>query len=267
MSDIGSAHRFVLQQELGQGIATSVYKAWDPGTGRTVAIKVLKKELQDVPRLRRRFLNEARIMARLSHPAILDIYDARVSGDGQLLIVMEYAERGSVGDQMLAGTSWGTQDVMRIGKELASALEYAHAAGVIHRDVQPSNVLFSSRHSARLSDFGAAHLDLPGESQLTITDETLGSSFVYIAPEQRVDARSADYRSDIYSLGATLYNMATGRVPPDLALAERRPDVMSQLDPHLAYIIGRCVAWDPQRRFQSASLLRREFGQAYRKAS
>lgn len=251
-----SSKRYVIQEELGRGIVTTVYKAFDPLASRTVAIKMLKKEFQEIPRLRKRFLNEARVMAALNHRNILDIYDARVTAEGRLLIVMDYAERGSVRDELMSGTSFGPAEVRRVGFELADALAYAHEAGVIHRDVQPSNIFLTRSHGVRLADFGAAHLELPGGAQLTVTGETFGTSFVYVAPEQRMDARRADARSDVYGLGATLFNLATGRVPPDLSLSDRKPELLAEIEPGLARIIATAVRYEPGDRYPSAAAMR-----------
>jgi serine/threonine-protein kinase len=195
--------RYDIQQLLGEGGMGRVYRAHDTKLGRDVAIKMLDRELQgpDKTQQRERFVREARAAARLLHPNIAVVHD--VDADAGWL-VMELVEGESLRDVLSRG-SLGTIHVRRIAEQVLAALDAAHAAGIIHRDVKPSNIVEMKTGSVKLVDFGVARLV---DVEVTRTGESMGTP-AYMAPEQ-LRGGAVDGRTDLYALGATLYELITG---------------------------------------------------------
>lgn len=191
----------------GGGMAT-VYKGYQPEMDRYVAIKVLAKELAKSEEFVNRFEREAKILAKLQHPHILPVFDYG-RADGYSYIVMPLIETGTL-TELLKGQALSMSEINRIIGQVGDALDYAHSQGLVHRDIKPSNVLIDSRGNCLLADFGIARL-FEATSKLTNTGGIIGTP-TYISPEQG-QGLSVDNRSDIYSLGVMLYEMATGRVP------------------------------------------------------
>src|SRR3972149_6227965 len=193
--------------QIGKGGMATVYKAFQPSLDRYVAIKVLPPyyAAQDETFLRR-FRQEARAVARLRHPNILIVLEYGEQ-DGTTYIVMEYVEAGALTERL--GKPLALGDVAQVIQQVASALDYAHEQGVIHRDVKPSNILLPKPDWPLLTDFGLAKI--VGGTHLTQTGAIFGTP-AYMSPEQG-RGESLDTRSDIYSLGIVLYEMATGAVP------------------------------------------------------
>ncbi|MDX6258727.1 MAG: eukaryotic-like serine/threonine-protein kinase, partial [Kribbellaceae bacterium] len=208
------AGRYRLLGLLGRGGMGVVWHGRDEVLGREVAIKeiVLPAELPDAERdvLRRRTLREARSAARLSDPNVVAVYDV-VEEEGRPWIVMEFVKSRTLADAVREDGPLPFRQVARIGLQVLGALEAAHPAGVLHRDVKPSNVLLADDGRVVLTDFGIATLE--GETALTQSGTLVGSP-AYIAPE-RVQARGAGPESDLWSLGATLYTAVEGRPPYD----------------------------------------------------
>jgi serine/threonine-protein kinase len=204
------AGRYHLESELGSGGMATVYLARDLKHDRSVAVKVLRPDLAAVP-VGERFLSEIKITAGLDHPHILTLIDSGVAGDLQYF-VMPYV-RGETLRQLLAREQrLGTDTALAITRQIASALEYAHGRGVVHRDIKPENILFQEG-VAILADFGIALAveDTAGH-RLTFPGRSPGTP-QYMSPEQARGDRAIDARSDIYSLGAVLYEMLTGSAP------------------------------------------------------
>ncbi|MFH9734770.1 protein kinase [Streptomyces sp. NPDC017260] len=203
------AERYVLTERLGSGGMGTVWSAWDHLLQRTVAVKELHiaSHGEDRRVRMRRVLTEARAIARVSHPHVIDIYDL-VEYDDRLWIVMELVAGGSLADRLTAGGPLPTSDVARLGLQLLSALEAVHATGALHRDVKPANVLLRADGSAVLTDFGIAAL---ADQAHTATGGVVGS-VEFMAPE-RLRGLPADSSSDLFSLGATLCSLATGTPP------------------------------------------------------
>jgi serine/threonine protein kinase len=203
------AERYVLTERLGSGGMGTVWSAWDHLLQRAVAVKELHVVAHgDEQRMRvRRVLTEARAIARVSHPHVIDVYDL-VEFDDRLWIVMELVAGGSLADHLKTSGPLPATDVARIGLQLLSALEAVHATGALHRDVKPANVLLRSDGSAVLTDFGIAAL--AGEAN-TATGGVLGS-VDFMAPE-RMRGLPAGPSSDFFSLGSTLCALATGAPP------------------------------------------------------
>jgi serine/threonine-protein kinase len=256
--------RYRIDARLGEGAMADVYRAFDPGIGRTVAIKVLKPELARDPSLGARFLREARAAGALNHPHIATIYDAG-EADGAAYIAMELVD-GRPLDEVLAEGRMPYERVLALGAQLADALAYAHRAGIVHRDVKPSNILLSADgRSAKLLDFGVART---GESEgliRTQAGQMIGTPR-YMSPEQAL-GRPVDHRADLFSLGAVLYEMVTGKVAfPGQGLAtlalqiaegQIEPIARSATDcpPGLRFIIDKLLSKKPEARFADGTAL------------
>ena len=194
--------RFDVLDVIGSGGMGAVLRVRDRVLGREVALKLLLAERWANPEHRSRFLREAQAAARLDHPGIVTVHD--VDSEGRLL-VMELAGGGDLRRWIKREGSLPAAEIKRVGVELAGALAAAHDAGIVHRDVKPSNVLFDPSGAVRLADFGIASV---GDSELTSTGTRIGTP-AYMAPEQ-LRARAVDHRADVYAAGATLYEAATG---------------------------------------------------------
>ncbi|MGH7623916.1 MAG: serine/threonine-protein kinase, partial [Gemmatimonadaceae bacterium] len=207
---VGSA--YLIESEIGRGGMAIVYQASDVRLRRRVAIKVLPPELAFRPDVRSRFLREAQTAAQLNHPNIVPIYSVDEQ-NGLVFFVMTLVEGESLATRFSRGPL-EIEDARRILAEVADALEYAHAHGVVHRDIKPDNILLSGG-SAMVTDFGVAKaLDAAatqaGSSELTGAGITLGTP-AYMSPEQAAASSAIDARSDIYSFGTMAYEMFGGR--------------------------------------------------------
>jgi serine/threonine protein kinase/Tfp pilus assembly protein PilF len=204
------AGRYTIERELGRGGMATVYRAGDVKHRRTVAIKVLRPELaaQLGPD---RFLREVEIAASLNHPHILALYDSG-DADGFLFYVLPYVEGESLRDKLTRERQLSVEDALRITRQVAAALGYAHARNVIHRDIKPENVLLHEGE-AMVTDFGIAlAVSAAADDRLTLTGLAVGTP-AYMSPEQAAGERALDARSDVYSLGCVLYEMLAGEPP------------------------------------------------------
>ena len=243
-----------------------VYRARDPRLKRGVAVKLLPPDLAFRADIRSRFLREAETAARLSHPNIVPIYtvDER---EGLVYFVMALVEGESVGDRVKRAGPMPIADVRRIVREVADALAYAHANGVVHRDIKPDNILLDANSGrAMVTDFGIARAASDGEARLTATGAAIGTP-AYMSPEQCSGDPQIDGRSDLYSLGAVAYQMITGDPPfvggstpaimmkqvmeAPVPLRTRRSDVPGDLE----QIVMRLLEKDPGNRFANGSAL------------
>jgi serine/threonine protein kinase len=261
---------------LGAGGMGEVYRARDTRLDRTVAIKVLPEHLSASPETRQRFEREARMISQLSHPHICALYDVGRDGDIEYL-VMEYLEGQTLADRLAKGP-FSLDQTLRCGMEIADALGKAHRQGIVHRDLKPANAMLT-RSGVKLLDFGLAKAmepaispagmtALPTRADLTQEGTILGT-LQYMAPEQ-LEEKDADARTDIFALGATLYEMATGRkaftgsTKASLISAILRddPPPISQVQPlsppALDRVVRTCLAKDPEDRWQSAADIKRE---------
>jgi len=255
---------------LGAGGMGEVYRARDTRLERTVAIKVLPAHLSNDPVRRQRFEREARAIASLNHPHICVLHDIGTQG-GIDFLVLEYLEGETLAHRLERG-ALPTQELLKIAIEVSDALDKAHRQGVIHRDLKPANIMLV-KSGAKLLDFGLAKpLATPASVALTamateskpLTAEgTIIGTFHYMAPEQ-LEGKEADARSDIFSFGAVLYEMATGKKAFEgkttasviAAVLASEPTPISTLQPMtppaLERVVKTCVAKDPDERFQSA---------------
>ena len=202
-----SLGRYQVMERIGRGGMASVYRARDPQLDRDVAVKVLPSFDNEDPTFVERFRREAQAVARLNHPNIIQVHDF---GDdkGFSYIVMKYVTGGTLLDRI--GSRLPMAQVLGLIAPVGEALAYAHRQGVVHRDIKPANVLLDEDGRPKLSDFGLARM-LEGSSGLTQANSVLGTP-EYMAPEQAL-GRTADQRSDLYSLGIIIYQMLLGQTP------------------------------------------------------
>src|SRR5512134_591419 len=204
------ADRYRIERELGAGGMATVYLAEDLKHDRKVAIKVLKPELAAVLGAER-FVVEIKTTASLQHPHILPLFDSGTA-DGFLFYVMPFIEGETIREKLNRETQFGVDDAVRIAREVADALDYAHRHGVIHRDVKPENLLLHDGR-AMVMDFGIAlAVSAAAGGRMTETGLSLGTPH-YMSPEQATADKAITARSDIYSLGSVLYEMLTGEPP------------------------------------------------------
>ena len=204
------AGRYTLERELGQGGMAVVYLAVDSKHSRRVALKVLLPELAATVGPKR-FLREIEIAAGLNHPHVLPLHDSG-EVDGFLYYVMPYVEGESLRDRLDRDERLPLDEALRIARDVAEGLDYAHSRGVVHRDIKPANILLSEGH-ALIADFGVARaLSDAKEDRMTSTGLTVGS-ISYMSPEQAAGERHIDGRSDLYSLGCVVYEMLCGEPP------------------------------------------------------
>ena len=268
--DLGERYR--IERELQRGPVTTVFLARDTRHNRQVAIKVLRPELRNSVESER-FLREISIVASLYHPHILQLFDSGVaSGAGPasgLYYVMPYANGESLRERIDRDLQLPPKDAVRIAAEVASALAYAHARGIVHRDVKPENIMLEGGH-VLLADFGIARaLEFAGGEKLSRSGIVLGTP-LYMSPEQASGTRPVDGRSDVYSLGCVLYEMLAGEPPfngrtTQALLARHAGDpvpplrtVCPDISPGLEEIVVRALAKAPEDRFASAA----DFGAA-----
>src|SRR5215217_3612239 len=248
--------RYELKHVVGSGGMSSVYCAFDTLLERNVALKVLHDQYGDDEEYVERFRREARAVAQLSHPNIVTVID-RGEEDGKQFIVFELIEGDNLKDLVERGGPLPVRRVLELGLEVGRALAFAHSQGLVHRDVKPQNVLLNGDGRAKVTDFGIARtLDVDGMTQ---TGTVLGTSN-YIAPEQ-ASGQPVDAHSDVYSLGAVLYELLTGDVPfPGenfVAVAmkhlhEPAPnllDVRKDVPLRVAAAVDRALEKDPEQRF------------------
>ncbi len=255
------AGRYHIDAELGRGGMATVYLAVDTKHGRRVALKVFRSDLAAAVGVER-FLREIQITAGLNHPHILPLLDSG-DADGLLFYVMPYVAGGSLRRLLTGEERIPVESVLRIGREVASALDHAHAQGVVHRDIKPENILFNAG-LAVVADFGVARVvSLVPHDHVTRTGVAVGT-LGYMSPEQAIGSAEVDARTDIFSLGCVVYEMLIGGTPagwpvPDDVRLGRLSDVPSahrarldELPGRVEQVLSRALALKPQDRFPTA---------------
>ena len=258
-----------LLDPLASGGMGVVYRAEDTELGRTVALKFLPPQIVHDPRRKERFREEARTASALNHPNICTIYEVGEE-QGELFIAMEYVE-GRPLSEYIRGEGMTVSRVLWYGKQIAAALEHAHSRGIIHRDLKPLNIIVTPEGDAKILDFGLAKRSDPGEvtrkslqAGPTETSPGLAGTMPYMSPEQ-LEGKEATVRSDIWSLGVVLYEMASGLRPFGgenlyrmciAIIQEPLPSLPGNVPPGLAAVIQRCLEKEPARRYQRASEVR-----------
>jgi serine/threonine protein kinase len=253
------ADRYEIVRALGRGGVAEVWLARDQVLGRDVAIKVLGGFHANDPSFVERFRREARAAAALNHPHVVEVFDWGTT-NGTYFMVMEYVAGPNLKEVLHERGPLPEHEVIRIGVQVASALEAAHAHGLVHRDVKPHNILLAGDGNAKVTDFGIAFAE--GEARLTESHTVLGTA-QYISPEQAT-SQPLDHRTDIYSLGVVLYELLCGQVPFDgdspVAVALRHvgeepqpPRALNpEVSPAMERVVLRALAKEPQDRFVSA---------------
>ncbi|MEN3297547.1 MAG: eukaryotic-like serine/threonine-protein kinase [Burkholderiales bacterium] len=263
--------RFYVTRELGRGTVGCVYLGHDPVLGRDLALKTFNSRLPPADRhkFEQQFINEARAAGRLSHPNIVTIYDACIEG-ATIYIAMEYLQGRELNKVLLQGHRFTPDEVASIIWKLADALEHAHQNGVVHRDIKPANIFMVQDEQPKLVDFGIARapnrigdgLAYEDESFTLFQNNLLGTPN-YMSPEQAM-GKQVDARTDIYSLGAVMYEMLVGRKPfqtddPDKLLqliAYKAPSAPHEIDSSVPGVLSRIVmkamSKRPEKRYQSA---------------
>ena len=234
---------------IGQGGMGAVYRARQRHLDRTVALKILPRELGSDADFVARFAREAKALARLGHPNLVAIHDYGQT-DGWCWLVMEFVDGANLRQVMRTG-QLSPQQALAIVPQLCDALQYAHDEGVVHRDIKPENILMDARGRVKIADFGLAKLrgEAAGGEALTGSGAILGTVH-YMAPEQVEGAKGVDHRADIYSLGVVFYEMLTGGLP--LGRFEP-PSRRIELDVRFDEVVLKALEKDPARRYQQAS--------------
>lgn len=204
--------RYQVEEKLGEGAMSLVYKAFDEKINRHIAIKLLRPDMSASAEYRSRFISESKAAGQLGHPHIVTIHDVGMSEFGPYM-AMEHLDGPTLENVMAQGSPLAIEKILDIGIQLADALDYSHARGVVHRDVKPSNIMFKgSDENIKITDFGIARIDNPDMTQRTRVGTILGTP-QYMSPEQVEGTEPADARSDLFSVGVILYQLLTGDKP------------------------------------------------------
>jgi serine/threonine protein kinase len=248
---------FVLLETLGVGGMGTVYKARDTVLDRLVTLKLLRKDLGGEIDHASRFQDEARVAASVNHPNVIQVISSGTD-HGQFYVVMELVDHGSLDDLIEQHARLPEEQVLESGIQVAKGLRAACQQGLVHRDVKPANILFADEHTAKISDFGLAG----AAAKVSETRTEIWGTPYYVAPE-RLSNEPEDFRSDIYSLGATLFHAIAGKAPIEgdsnsaevLLNLKRQPLDLRTMAPEVseatAKVFQRMIASDPAQRFAS----------------
>ena len=269
-----SIGRFHVVRYLGRGALNCVYEGLHPDLGIPVAIKTLLPEYASDRPSRDQFLQAAKIYAKAVHPNIVKVYETGKDQNGVPFLVMEFLSGGSLADAMQTNPSFPAKKAAEIGTEVCRALAVTAKLGIVHRDIKPDNIMLSVDGKYKLTDLGLAKLDtstasgndiriLDGNSPENPFRKTSFGTLEYMSPEQYIDADSCDVRSDIYSLGVTLYQLATGRLPFETQTRSELRHMHISVEPLVPstymhdipidfdYIVMHCIQKRPEDRYSS----------------
>lgn len=247
---------YEVEKLIGCGGMGAVYKGIQTSLERPVAIKVLPSGIEKKdPTFAERFHHEAKVMARLVHPAVVAVYDFGKTDDGMRYFVMEYVDGTDIQGLLASQGRLPAEHALAITAHVCDALAAAHHLGIVHRDIKPSNVLINSEGKVKVADFGLAKIDDPSQHGLTRTGYALGTPD-YVAPESLILGARVDGRADLYAVGVMLYQMLTGDLPKG---AWKLPSAkVTGLDPRFDDIVVRARQSDPGDRYPSSAELRRD---------
>lgn len=258
-------NRYRIEKVIGIGGMAVVFKAVDMLMRRNVAVKILKDDIAKDEQSVKRFINESKAVSMLSHPNIVNIYDVSMK-NAEKYIVMEYIEGITLKNYMTKKGVLSLREIIGYTEQVLRALEHAHAKGIVHRDIKPQNIMLLKNGIVKVTDFGIAKL--PNAETVTMTDKAIGTVY-YISPEQ-ASGDNIDARSDIYSLGVMMYEMATGKLPftadspVSVALMQINEAAVAprELNDHipkgLEQIITRAIEKSPDMRYQNVSQMMRQ---------
>ncbi|MBI5892012.1 MAG: protein kinase [Nitrosomonadales bacterium] len=266
-ASLGKIGKYEIQGELGSGGMGTVYRGWDPAINREVAIKGVKKytlPAEERESVLSRFRQEAQAVGRLVHPRIVQIYDF-IEDEHAAYIIMELVHGKTLSQHLAAREKFGLREVAQIITQTLDGIGYAHAQGVIHRDMKSANVMINSDGRVKINDFGIAHIDT---STLTKVGDLIGTPS-YMSPEQ-FTSQEVDGTSDLYSIGVIAYELLTGRKPfvgslPVImqqvvnAEAEKPSSINDKLSPEIDKVLAKAMAKNPRDRYQSAGELSEAF--------
>ena len=270
--------RYRVTRYLGRGASNCVYEAVHPELGVKVAVKTLHPDYAGDKPSRDQFLQAAKVYAKAVHPNIVQVYETGKDENGVPFLSMEFLSGGSLADRLLAGRRFSPHETAEIGAAVCRALAVIDGLGIVHRDIKPDNIMISADGQCKLTDLGLAKFDAASTSKnaTCVLDENEGSrekrktgfgTLEYMSPEQHVDAESCDIRSDIYSLGVTMYQLATGRLPFETQTRTElrhmhltvEPLVPSSYTPGIPidfdYIVMHCIQKNPEDRYRTPSEL------------
>lgn len=247
---------YTIEKILGRGGMGAVYRGVQTNLDRPVAIKILPPGVEEEdPSFAERFKSEAKLMAKLNHPAVVAVYDFGTTAGGQLYFAMEYVDGSDVSQMIAAQGKLSPEHALAITAHVCDALQAAHELGIVHRDIKPANVLLNMKGQVKVADFGLAKVEEHGNHGLTKAGYAMGTPD-FVAPEALMLGIAIDGRADLYAVGVMLYQMLTGIIPrgafkPASALVQG-------LDPRFDPIIMKAMQHDRAERHQSAAELRRE---------
>lgn len=250
--------RYLVTDLLGEGGMARVWRAWHRSRGTWCAVKVLRPQFAREASARRRFMDEARTIVKLRHRNVVEAWEV---GDADPpYLVLEVADAGSLKDWSSRYGAMPPRMAVGVAIQVCKGIGAAHVAHVIHRDVNPRNVLVNRKGVCKVSDFGIARIrrddgseDVPDAT--TVHSDNAMGTLGYMAPEQRSDPRRADVRTDVYGIGATLYDLLTGQPVTNLFMAEREPEMLEGIPEVLRPILIRAVAYHPEDRYPEVAEL------------
>ncbi len=248
--------QYQFESLLGRGGMGAVYKAVQVSLDRAVAIKVLPGDLIDDvdAQFAERFKNEARTMAKMNHPAIVNVYDFGETQTGLLFIVMEFIDGTDVAKMIASQGKLPPDYALAITAHVCDALNYAHSHSIVHRDIKPANILINMEGAVKVADFGLAKQSDAGAGGLTKTNMAMGTPD-FVAPEALMPGVPLDGRADLYAIGVMLYQMLTGEIPRGMWTM---PSAKLGTDPRFDAIIGKAMQTDRESRYQTAASIRRD---------